>query len=356
MQNKPSANPPQAATVVQAIALSAGEASTLQKPDKPTSVVVQPVADGIDKESLRTRVVDVADLRDQFHGASPPRTIYVYYVTAAGKDAAAAHAAELFCHVPSFEQNPLWNPTGDLFCIRPVDLFRRLYDELSLALRWFVAAQLTADEDYNAPGGAKSTRRTRLFFAATETLRREQGKPRKEMHVVAITEESYKLAKSELSKKDKSDEWRCAGLRLKKAGYIATCPLISSDDACGTATSCFNTLEEIGTQGSEEEILDNTMRGVLVFFRETDKLFKQCKSQPLHNPKLEKAFSDHLRQLHHMEKFSKKMSERLRQPIVNLEEVHQLLAKLIASQERHEDERANFQLQMQLALTFGTHF
>ncbi|KAJ3023057.1 hypothetical protein HKX48_004351 [Thoreauomyces humboldtii] len=377
-------------------------------------MVIQPVADGIDQESFKTRAGDLADLCDvlhrdyelptemqlytdrrqaaqatpeltdaliwQFRDASPSRTIYVYYVTAAGNDAAATRAAELFCHVPSFEQNPLWNPTGDLYCIRPVDLIRRLYDELSLALRWFVASHLTATETYYVSGGIKRTRPTRLFFSATDTLRGLKGKPQKQLHVVAISDESYAHAKKQLSKKDTAEEWRWPAIedgtvhRTLSEYFELRCvwdcdKLLQhikrnrqyGDEARAAAGRLFQLRNMVFhrsflAQGSEEEILQYTMRGVLFFFWKTDELFKQCKSAPLHDPKFEKAFSDHLRQLRRMERFSKKMFERLRQPIVNPDEVENLLTKLIASQEKNEDRKANFQLKMQLALTFGTHF
>ena len=52
------------AGATQAASVQATAAQAPAKPKRPTSVVVQPVADGIDQESFSTRVVDVADLCD----------------------------------------------------------------------------------------------------------------------------------------------------------------------------------------------------------------------------------------------------------------------------------------------------
>lgn len=51
-------------------------------------------------------------------------------------------SAALQCNVPSFPIHPLWNPTGDLFSIRPIDLLRKQYDELGNILRYFVVSHL----------------------------------------------------------------------------------------------------------------------------------------------------------------------------------------------------------------------
>eukprot|EP00736_Rhodelphis_marinus_P007881 Rmarinus@m.19303 len=63
-----------------------------------------------------------------------------------GLDAWARHAS---CETPALRSRwySVLNPTGDLFTIRPVDLLRKLFDELSVLLRWVVADRLSSRRD-----------------------------------------------------------------------------------------------------------------------------------------------------------------------------------------------------------------
>lgn len=111
---------------------------------------------------------------------------------------------ELSCFVPSFDVDEDWNPTGDLYTIRPIDLLRRIYDELGLVLRWYIAAYLFSPKVTCI--NPRTVQENNLFFSANEYTQNENTGQKQDqtLFVVVPTPASEQQMEYVLSKRASS--------------------------------------------------------------------------------------------------------------------------------------------------------